>query len=197
MYKTRPKVLIVDNFDSFTWNIFHLVTSCDSRACVVRNDSIDCFEVKKGGYSHVILGPGPRRPEDSGASPEILKSFAGRIPVLGICLGMQIMAHISGGNVKKSSPLHGKTEKIYHEGETVFKKLPSPFSAARYNSLSVIEPGEHFKVTARNENGVIMGLSHDKLPCVNGVQFHPESFMSEYGRQIMLNFLEQSPEKPL
>ncbi len=187
------KVLIIDNYDSFTYNLYQLVGSRDASVDVFRNDEITMAELKKRHYSHVIIGPGPKRPEDSALSVEAMNYYGERLPVLGVCLGMQLMAHLHGGTVIPDNPVHGKSEKITHTNSGIHRSLPSPFKCARYNSLVVSSIDEsHLEVTARNMKGVIMGLRHRKFPNLEGVQYHPESFLSQHGDILIDNFLENA-----
>lgn len=189
----NPRVLLVDNYDSFTHNLFQALSALGASVAVVRNDAVD---PENADPTHLVISPGPGRPERSGRTLEAIRHFAGRIPVLGVCLGHQAIALVWGGRlVLAGAPVHGKVSGVSHDGRGLFRGLPNPFPAARYHSLTVLGEGlpPELEVSARTADGVIMGLRHRALP-VEGVQFHPESFMTPDGSRLLANFLE--PEAP-
>ena len=185
------KVTLVDNYDSFTWNLFHYLGALGATVTVLRNDAASVDQVLGESPDAIVLSPGPRTPREAGICLDLLKTAAGRVPILGVCLGHQAIGDVYGGVVTRADvPMHGKTSMIHHEGATVFRGINGPFRATRYHSLVVDEgslPPE-LTVTARSEDGAIMGLSHRTHP-VHGVQFHPESIASEHGHRILDNFL--------
>ncbi len=185
-------LLIIDNYDSFTYNIYQAICTMVDDVKVVRNDRVTLPELEKMGMSHLVISPGPGRPEGAGISIEAVRAFTGRIPVLGVCLGHQTVGQVFGGKVIHAKKLmHGKSSMIEHSGRGLFEGLPDPFEAIRYHSL-VLEKGSlpaDLKVTASSEDGEIMGVSHDRFH-IEGVQFHPESFGTVGGEAIFENFLK-------
>jgi anthranilate synthase/aminodeoxychorismate synthase-like glutamine amidotransferase len=159
---------------------------------VVRNDEIDLKAIEKMKPSHIVISPGPGRPEDAGISVDVIKKFAGKIPILGVCLGHQAMCQAFGGNIVRAKRLmHGKTSEIIHDNKGIFAGLPQKFSATRYHSL-LAEPGsikKQFVISAKTDRGEVMGVRHKKLKALEGVQFHPESILTEGGKKILSNFL--------
>jgi len=185
----KNKVLIIDNHDSFTFNLFQFFSSF-SKCHVVKNDAISLNEIKKLNLSHLVISPGPGRPEDSKVSIEAVEFFKDKIPTLGVCLGMQLMAYLSGGKIEKHPPVHGSTEQITHINSGIHSGIEQHFKAARYNSLCVSDIDESkLEITARGESGFIMGLRDRLYPLFEGVQYHPESFLTENGSKILSNFL--------
>jgi len=186
------KILLVDNYDSFVWNLAQGFGALGADVTVVRNDAVDPAAAAVAPPDGLVLSPGPRGPDRAGASLELIRALAGRVPILGVCLGHQCLAAAFGGAVVRAPrPVHGKTSRIRHDGAGVLRGLPDPFPAARYHSLVVEEaslPG-CFTVSARTEDGVIMGIRHREYP-VEGVQFHPESFLTPDGSRVLGNFLE-------
>ncbi len=188
-------VVIIDNYDSFTWNLVQRLGELDVRldVRVYRNDQIDCPQLEQLPLTHLIVSPGPCTPAESGRSVEIIRHFAGRVPILGVCLGHQCMAYAWGGRIVRARRIvHGKTGSIVHDGRGVFAGLPNPFEATRYHSL-VIDPQtlpEAFEVSARSENGIIMAIRHRTLD-IEGVQFHPESILTAPGMDLLRNFLSR------
>lgn len=184
-------VLIIDNYDSFTYNLVQAIGSLGGRPTVYRNDAITPEEIARLAPERIVISPGPRTPREAGISNDVVRTFAGKIPILGVCLGHQCLAVALGGELRVADRLmHGKTSRITHDGSGVLRGLPSPFEAMRYNSLIVVEerlPRE-LEVTARSETGEIMGLRHRTLP-LEGVQFHPESYRTPEGRRLLENFL--------
>ena len=187
-----PRVTLIDNYDSFTWNLFHDLGALGAEVTVVRNDAATVDEILATKPDAVVLSPGPRTPREAGICLDLLGRARGSVPVLGVCLGHQAIGdHYGGEVVRAPTPMHGKVSTVAHQGRTVFRGINGPFRATRYHSLVVDEATlpEDLEVTARSEDGVIMGLSHRTHP-VHGVQFHPESIASENGRIILRNFLD-------
>ncbi|MGQ9503147.1 MAG: bifunctional anthranilate synthase component II/anthranilate phosphoribosyltransferase [Anaerolineae bacterium] len=187
-------VLIIDNYDSFTYNLAQYLGELGVPVRVVRNDAITLEEIAALAPSHIVISPGPGRPEQAGISIEVIRCFAPEVPILGVCLGHQAIGVAFGGQVIRAERLmHGKVSLIHHDGKGIFAGLPSPFSATRYHSLILSEPvPECLEVCARTPEGEIMAVRHRSYPLV-GVQFHPESFLTEHGRYILRNFLELNP----
>jgi para-aminobenzoate synthetase component 2 len=188
----RPRrVLVVDNYDSFVFNLVQYLAQLGAECTVVRNDEVDLATVDE--YDGVLISPGPGVPEEAGVCIELVRDHAGRVPMLGVCLGHQAIAAAFGGTVSRAPELlHGKTSVVHHTGAGVLAGLPDPFTATRYHSLSV-EPGsvpDVLEVTGRTEGGVIMGLRHRTLP-IEGVQFHPESVLTEGGHRMLANWLAE------
>ena len=184
-------ILLLDNYDSFTFNVADLLAKLGAEVRVFRNDAISVEEAERLRPSRLVISPGPGRPEDSGVTLALLRRFAGRIPILGVCLGHQAIACAFGGEVVRAGkPMHGKTSRIHHTGEGVFRGLPNPFAATRYHSLAVRRKSlpASLEVTAEAEDGEVMGLRHKELP-IEGVQFHPESILTPDGWRILANFL--------
>ena len=185
------RVLVIDNYDSFVYNLVQYLGELGAEPIVHRHDAITTDEAAALEPDAVLISPGPGRPEDAGMSTSIIRWAAGRIPVLGVCLGHQCIGAAWGGNVIRAPEvMHGKTSHIHHEGAGVFAGLPSPFEATRYHSLLVERSSlpEEFEVTASTEDGLVMGLRHRDLD-VEGVQFHPESILTASGHDLLANFL--------
>jgi anthranilate synthase/aminodeoxychorismate synthase-like glutamine amidotransferase len=187
-------VLLIDNYDSFVHNLARYLRELGRTVEVRRNDAIALEAIAAAPPSHIVISPGPCRPEQAGISLEVVRRFAGEIPLLGVCLGHQCIAQAFGGRVLRAERvMHGKTSAVIHEGRGLFAGVPSPFRATRYHSL-VAEPGSlpaELDSTARTADGVIMAISHRKLP-VAGVQFHPEAVLTEHGHRLLQNFLDGS-----
>lgn len=184
-------LLMIDNYDSFTFNIVQYLGQLGENVKVYRNDKISLAEIEALHPERIVISPGPCSPEEAGISVSAIKYFAGKIPILGVCLGHQSIGYAFGGTVLRSASLmHGKTSPILHNGQGLFAGLPNPFLATRYHSLIVDRPTlpECLEVTAWIENGEIMGLQHKELP-IWGVQFHPESILTESGMDLFKNFL--------
>jgi anthranilate synthase/aminodeoxychorismate synthase-like glutamine amidotransferase len=186
-------VLLIDNYDSFTWNLAHRLGELGAEVRVFRNDAITVPEIERLAPERLVISPGPGRPESAGVTIDALRHFVDRLPLLGVCLGHQALGVAFGGRVgRASAPMHGKVSRVTHDGTGLFAGVPVPFDAGRYHSL-VIEKDAvpaGFRVTARVENdGTIMGIQHETRP-VFGVQFHPESVLTTVGHQILRNFLE-------
>ena len=188
------RVLVIDNYDSFTHNLVQMFLLFKNLVIdVSRSDSITLRQIEARNPDYLVISPGPKDPVNAGVSVAVVRKFAGKTPILGVCLGMQCINEAFGGKtVKAPVPVHGKTSRIYHENTSVFRNMPSPFTAARYHSLMVDVCFSDLSVTAHSEDGVVMGIAHKTLP-VTGVQFHPESFMTEKGRLLIKNFLKPFP----
>ena len=184
-------VLLLDNYDSFTFNLAQYLGELGAPPVVRRNDEITLDEIGDMRPDHIVISPGPGRPEDAGISVELIRRFGPTTPVLGVCLGHQGIGIAFGGQVIRASQLmHGKTSSVQHDGRGIFRGLQQPFVAGRYHSLVVAEPlPESLEMAARTEDGTIMGVRHRTFP-VHGVQFHPESVLTGEGRQLLRNFLE-------
>jgi anthranilate synthase/aminodeoxychorismate synthase-like glutamine amidotransferase len=184
-------MLLIDNYDSFTYNLVQAFAALGATVSVYRNDALTAAEALELAPTHLVISPGPGRPEDAGRSLEMIGAFAGRVPVLGVCLGHQAIVHHYGGRIVGAAALmHGKTSWVHHDGEQLFAGLPHPFEAGRYHSLAADRetlPAE-LVVTARTKEGEIMGVRHRELPVV-GVQFHPESVLTPNGPELLDNFL--------
>jgi anthranilate synthase/aminodeoxychorismate synthase-like glutamine amidotransferase len=184
-------LLLLDNYDSFTFNLAQYLGELGAPPLVRRNDEISLDEIGTMQPDHIVISPGPGRPEDAGISVELIKRFGPTIPVLGVCLGHQSIGVAFGGQVVRAAQLmHGKTSSIQHDGRGLFRGVQQPFVAGRYHSLVVAEPlPDSLELAARTEDGTIMGVRHRAFP-VHGVQFHPESVLTGEGRQLLRNFLE-------
>jgi anthranilate synthase/aminodeoxychorismate synthase-like glutamine amidotransferase len=184
------RILLVDNYDSFTYNLAHLFGELGAEVLVRRNDAIDADEAERLAPSHLVLSPGPGRPGETGASRAILERLAGRVPVLGVCLGHQLIVEAYGGEIGHARALlHGKTSRVEHDGAGVYAGLGSAIEVGRYHSLAAATVPDALEVTARTEDGEVMGVRHRTLR-VEGVQFHPESILTPDGPAIARNFLE-------
>lgn len=185
-------ILMIDNYDSFTYNLYQYLGELGADVSVVRNDVLTADEALARGAQRIVVSPGPGTPDEAGISLELIRKAAGRVPVLGVCLGHQAMGQAFGGRVVRAPrPMHGKTSEIHHDGRGVFAGLPSPFTATRYHSLVVARdsvPAE-LELCAWTEDGVVMGLRHRSHP-LHGVQFHPESILTAAGKQLLRQFLE-------
>ena len=192
-------LLAIDNYDSFTYNLVQMFMCYDLSIRVVRSDRITVEQVSKEKPNYILISPGPKDPRHAGISMALIEAFYRHIPMLGVCLGMQCINEVFGGRtVRAGRPRHGKTSPVIHEGAHLFSGLPSPFQVARYHSLAV-EPSawalqSELTITGRTAGGTIMGLSHRRFP-LHGVQFHPESFLTEHGFALVENFLRLGPLK--
>ncbi len=187
-------VIVIDNYDSFTYNLVQFLGELGADIEVHRNDKVSLEQIRDLKPDHLVVSPGPGTPqEDSGVSNEVINTLGRDIPVLGVCLGNQCIGHVFGGEVKGAPRImHGKTSFIHHDGKGLFAGLRNPFEATRYHSLIVYEPvPPEIEVTARTAEGEIMGLRHKEYP-IHGVQFHPESFLTEQGHDLLRNFLAMS-----
>ncbi|MCC7363576.1 MAG: aminodeoxychorismate/anthranilate synthase component II [Dehalococcoidia bacterium] len=184
--------MLIDNYDSFTYNLYQDLAERGADVKVFRNDKVTLAECIALKPDHVVISPGPGDPDDAGISREVIRHFAGKVPVLGVCLGHQCIYDVYGGHVTGAGEImHGKTSPISHDGKGVFKDIPEGFTAVRYHSLAgtpETQPAE-LDVTAHSDSGVIMGVRHKTLT-VEGVQFHPESIATEHGKELLRNFLE-------
>ncbi len=184
-------ILMIDNYDSFTYNLVQYLCELGERVEVYRNDKITCGEVEKLGPCRIVISPGPCSPDKAGITMALIERFAGIVPVLGVCLGHQAIGQVFGGRVVRAGRLiHGKTSPIYHDGRSIFRDIPSPFTATRYHSLILERESlpDCLEISAWTEEGEVMGIRHRVYP-VEGVQFHPESILTEHGRKILQNFL--------
>jgi len=185
------KILLIDNYDSFTFNLYHYLSSLKTKVDVIRNDEITENQIIKKKYNKIVISPGPGNPNQSGNCIKIVKSLYKKIPILGVCLGHQIIGQVFGSKIIQAKKLmHGKTSKIKSKKIGILKNLPSKFEATRYHSLIIDKKtlSKELEITAETENGIIMGIKHKKFN-VHGVQFHPESIGTKYGKTILTNFL--------
>jgi anthranilate synthase component II len=185
-------ILLIDNYDSFTFNLFHYLSGLGADVVVHRNDKITVKDVLVAQPEAIVLSPGPCTPNEAGICLDLVKQAAASIPIFGICLGHQAIGQVFGGQVVRAPvPVHGKLSEVNHKGQSVFRGINGPFKATRYHSLVVDRKSmpQELSVTAETNDGLVMGLAHAKLP-VHGVQFHPESIASEHGHLILANFLE-------
>ena len=184
-------LLVIDNYDSFTYNLVQYFGELGAEMEVHRNDQVSIAEIREKSPERICISPGPCTPNEAGISCEVVREFAGEVPLLGVCLGHQSIGQVYGGEVVRADRLmHGKTSRVHHNGENVFQGLPSPFEATRYHSLIVRRETfpDCLEITAETEEGEIMGLRHRELP-VYGVQFHPESILTAEGKTLLKNFL--------
>ncbi len=191
---SQPHVVIVDNYDSFTYNLFQYLAEAGAKVDVYRHDQITVDGIRDLRPTHLVISPGPKTPDEAGISLECIREMAGEVPILGVCLGHQAIGQAFGGTVvRASAPVHGKTSEIEHDGRTVFAGLPNPMVATRYHSLVVERETlpAVLEVSAWCDGDVIMGLRHRDLP-IEGVQFHPESILTAEGRTLLGNFLAAS-----
>jgi len=184
-------LLLIDNYDSFTYNLFQYLSELGEEVLVVRNDKTSIEEIERMNPERIVVSPGPGAPPGAGISNDVISHFGSRLPVLGVCLGHQCIGYTYGGQIIQAKEImHGKSSMIHHNSQGIFAGLPNPFSAIRYHSLTVKSDAlpECLQVTAWTEDGTIMGLRHNQY-LVEGIQFHPESFMTEAGKDILRNFL--------
>jgi len=188
-----PNIVVIDNYDSFVYNLVQYLGELGAEATVVRNDACDVDSLLNRDFDGALVSPGPGRPEDAGITCQLIAAASGRLPILGVCLGHQAIGHVFGARVERAPELrHGKTSRIIHDGTGVFRDLPSPLEVTRYHSLVVNDtslPSE-LVVTARADDGTVMGLRHRDHD-VEGVQFHPESILTEHGMAMLRNFLDR------
>jgi len=185
-------ILLIDNYDSFTYNLLHYLGELGAEVEVRRNDAMTADEAVAFGAEGMVISPGPCDPDQAGICLELVKKAAGKVPLFGVCLGHQAIAQSFGGKVVRAEkPMHGKISSVIHQGHGVFKNIPSPFNATRYHSLIVERETlpDCFEIVAETEDGIIMGIQH-KEHKIHGVQFHPESIASEHGHEILKNFLD-------
>ena len=190
------KILVIDNYDSFTYNLVQLLDGRKNELVIKRNDEISIAQIRALTPAKILISPGPGRPEDAGISCKIIKTFGKKIPILGVCLGLQAIGVAFGSKVTSSKELvHGKTSKVNHDGKTIFQNIPQHFEAMRYHSLSIV-PGsipEELEVSANLTDGTIMAIRHKKYK-IEGVQFHPESILTKEGEKIINNWLNMNYE---
>ena len=187
-------LVMIDNYDSFTYNLVQYLSEIGQEVKVYRNDKITIEEVNKLNPKYIVISPGPCTPNEAGISLELINSFKGKIPILGVCLGHQSIGQAFGGKIIHAQTImHGKTSQIFHENTGVFNGIKSPFTATRYHSLVIDKKSlpDCFDITAWTDDNEIMGIKHKDLP-IEGVQFHPESILSEYGHDLLKNFLDQN-----
>ena len=187
-------IAVIDNYDSFTYNLVQYVGELGGEPRVFRNDATTVDELRALNPVGIVISPGPGTPQrDSGISNDVIRAFSGRLPILGVCLGQQCMGHVYGGNVVRApKPMHGKTSAVFHDGAGIFAGIPNPVECTRYHSLVVTEPLPNCLVaTAHSDDGTLMGLRHITHPTF-GVQFHPESILTQHGRQMLDNFLKMT-----
>lgn len=188
------KVLILDNYDSFTYNLAQYLQELGSEVVVYRNDEIDVKQVRRMRPNHLVISPGPGRPEDAGVSCDLVSELAGEVAILGVCLGHQVIGMVMGGDVIRGpEPVHGKTSFVYHDSKTIYAGLPVPLEATRYHSLVIdaesVPPC--LEVSGTTDDGLVMSVRHREIP-VEGVQFHPESILTSSGKEMLGNFLRMS-----
>ncbi|MEE8257590.1 MAG: aminodeoxychorismate/anthranilate synthase component II [Acidobacteriota bacterium] len=184
-------VLVIDNYDSFTYNLFQYLGELGATLEVRRNDQISIEGIEQLRPERIVISPGPKTPNEAGICVELVRRFAGRLPILGVCLGHQCIGQAFGGRVSLAPEImHGKTSEVSHDGKTVFRGLPSPFPATRYHSLIVEKASlpDCLEISATSPDGLLMGVRHKSYP-VEGVQFHPESILTDVGKQLLNNFL--------
>lgn len=184
-------LLVIDNYDSFTYNLVQYLGELGAQMRVIRNDELTLDEIEELTPERILLSPGPGTPTDAGISLEVIERFEARVPILGVCLGHQAIGQYFGGNVVRApEPVHGKPVEIVHDGRTLFSGIPNNFDAGRYHSLIVDREGwpDELEVSAESPDGLVMGLRHKTKP-VEGVQFHPESILTQHGHQLLKNFL--------
>ena len=192
--ESGQKILMIDNYDSFTYNIVQYMGELGADMRVERNDQISIEEIEALNPKKIVISPGPCTPDKAGVSVAVIKHFAGKVPLLGVCLGHQSVGAAFGGEIIKAGKLmHGKTSEVRHDGKTLFKDLPNPFTATRYHSLVLNRKAlpECFEISAESDDNEIMGIRHKELP-VEGVQFHPESILTPNGKDLLKNFIENS-----
>ncbi|MEA2002117.1 MAG: aminodeoxychorismate/anthranilate synthase component II [Actinomycetota bacterium] len=183
------RVLVIDNYDSFTFNLVQYLGQLGADPVVVRNDDLKPADALEQGYDRLLISPGPGRPEDAGFSIDYVRAFGSEIPTLGVCLGHQAIAVAFGGVVDLApEPRHGKVSPITHDGRGIFRDIPNPFEATRYHSLATVELPDDLQVIAHSEDGVVQAIRHREFP-ITGVQFHPESIMTRSGMALLANFL--------
>ena len=190
-------LLLIDNYDSFTYNLYQYLSELREEVKVVRNDKITLDDIERMAPERIVISPGPGRPEDAGISNEVILRFGERLPILGVCLGHQCIGYAYGGVVDHAGEIkHGKSSFIYHDGKGVFQGISNPFSAVRYHSLAIkrLNLPDCLEVSAWTENDIIMGVRHRQYP-VEGVQFHPESILTKAGKEILGNFLKVTSSK--
>lgn len=187
-------IIVIDNYDSFTYNLVQYLGELGEDVVVHRNDEIDIAGIEQLKPDHILISPGPCTPNEAGISLQLIEHFKEKVPILGVCLGHQAIGQAFGGDVVRAETMmHGKTSQIYHDGKTIFQQIPSPYTATRYHSLIVRKETlpDCLEISAQTAQGEIMGLRHKQYP-VEGVQFHPESIITDHGLQLLRNFLSSS-----
>jgi anthranilate synthase component 2 len=190
-------LLLIDNYDSFTYNLFQYLSELGEEVWVARNDKVSLEEIERRSPQRIVISPGPGTPGQAGISNDVIRQFGSYTPILGVCLGHQCVGYSYGAKVKRAGEIkHGKSSLIYHDGKGLFQGLPNPFPAIRYHSLAVMPDDlpDCLEVSAWTKEGMIMGLRHRQFP-VEGVQFHPESIMTEVGKDLLRNFLKQGAQQ--
>jgi para-aminobenzoate synthetase component 2 len=190
-------LLLIDNYDSFTYNLYQYLCELGQEVVVIRNDKTTTGDIETMSPERIVISPGPGRPENAGISNDVIRHFAGKLPILGVCLGHQCVGQAFGATVERAGEIkHGKSSLVHHDGKGVLAGLPNPFSAIRYHSLAVMKDNlpDCFEVSAQTENGIMMGLRHKEYP-IEGVQFHPESIMTKEGKDLLKNFLAMGESK--
>ena len=188
-------LLMIDNYDSFTYNLVQYLGELGADIRVARNDQITIAEIERLSPEKIVISPGPCTPREAGVSCDVIRHFAGRVPLLGVCLGHQCIGEVFGGEIVRAPALfHGKTSLIYHDGRSIFQDLPRPFEATRYHSLVIRRETlpDCLELSAETDDGVIMGVRHRQL-AIEGVQFHPESILTHEGKKLLANYLSLSP----
>ena len=188
----KQLVLMIDNYDSFTYNLVQYLSGLGAEVVVYRNDAIDLRKIRRLKPKKIVISPGPGTPDDAGISNEVIEKMSGELPILGVCLGHQCIGQVFDGKIVREKPAHGKTAEIFHDGKTIFKNVKNPFTATRYHSLVVEKKSlpECLEISAWNKDKtIIMGVRHKYLPGVEGIQVHPESIMTTEGYKILRNFL--------
>jgi anthranilate synthase/aminodeoxychorismate synthase-like glutamine amidotransferase len=184
-------ILVIDNYDSFTYNLVQYLGEMGHELRVFRNDRVTLEEIEMSKPSHIVISPGPGAPQNAGISEKVVQMFHKKIPIFGVCLGHQAIGEVFGGKIVRAPTLmHGKTSPIFHDSKTVFRGLPQGFPATRYHSLVVTDVPACLEVSAQTKDGVVMGLRHRDYP-TEGIQFHPESIMTVVGKQLLANFMER------
>jgi anthranilate synthase/aminodeoxychorismate synthase-like glutamine amidotransferase len=184
-------ILLIDNYDSFVYNLAQYIGELGREPVVYRNDAIGLDEIERLAPSHIVISPGPCTPLEAGISNDVVRHFSGKIPIIGVCLGHQCIGHVNGGIVGRAKvPMHGKTSIIHHDGKTIYKDLPNPFPGGRYHSLVIQQESfpDSLEISAWTEDRVIMGVRHKNF-VVEGIQFHPESILTDVGHNVLQNFL--------
>ena len=184
-------ILVIDNYDSFTYNLVQYLGEMGNELRVFRNDRVTIEEIDRLKPTHIVISPGPGTPQEAGISEDVIRHFHRSTPILGVCLGHQAIGEVFGGKIVRApSLMHGKTSQIFHDSKTVFKSLPQGFPATRYHSLVVTDVPACLEVSAQTREGVVMGLRHREYR-IEGIQFHPESIMTVVGKQLLTNFMER------
>jgi anthranilate synthase component 2 len=193
---TTPRILLLDNYDSFTYNLYQFLLVLGADVTVARNDEITVAEIEAGAYDGIVISPGPSRPEHAGISVELIQALGPTTPILGVCLGHQAIGIAYGGDVIRVEPVHGKKSPVEHAGQGVFAGLPSTVDAGRYHSLAIARDSMPpvLAVTAWSPDGLVMGVKHTEHP-VEGIQFHPESILTESGPQMLRTWLDGLPQR--